>query len=411
MLIIGCGASGMFAALTAAKLGVKVTVLEKNEKAGKKLYITGKGRCNITNNSTIENYLNNIPVNPRFIMSALNAFGPQDTIAFFEENGVPVITERGNRVFPASNKSSDIIGAMNALMKRYDVEIVFGVNVKELKRVDYGFEAITDKGIYVGKTAILATGGVSYRATGSTGDGYRFAKEFGHTVIEPKGALVGVLADNTAELAGLTLKNVTASIVLEGKTLASEFGELLFTHIGLSGPVILTLSSHVNKYDAKLLTVAIDLKPALDAVMLDKRLLRDFSENINRKLSNSLGDLLPKALIPEVIKQSGLSGEETVNQITKEQRASIVATLKALKFPLKGFDDINNAIITSGGVNVKEINPKTMESKIVNGLFFAGEVIDVDALTGGYNLQIALSTGYAAAKSAAEKELQEVKND
>lgn len=406
MLVIGCGVSGMFAALTAARLGAKVTVLEKNEKAGKKLYITGKGRCNITNSSALEDYLDNIPVNPRFMISALTAFGALETMEFFDSNNVPLVVERGNRVFPASGKSSDIIGAIYKALIRFGANVLFNTEVKSLKRSENGYEAITDKGTFADKTVIIATGGISYRATGSTGDGYRFAKEFNHTIIEPKGGLVGLLADGTAKLAGLSLKNVTASIVRGGKTLASRFGELLFTHRGLSGPIILTLSSLVNRLDASSLTVVIDLKPALDASTLDKRVIRDFSENINRKLCNSLDGLLPKSLIPELINQSGLDGSEVINQITKEQRAALVAALKGLRFPLNGFDNIDNAIITSGGVSVKEIDPKTMESKIAKNLYFAGEVIDVDALTGGYNLQIALSTGYVAAKSAAEKELQ-----
>lgn len=404
MLVIGCGAAGMFAAIAAAENGSKVTILEKNEKAGKKIYITGKGRCNITNNSPIESYFKNIINNPKFLMSALNAYGPYDTIEFFENNKVKLTTERGNRVFPLSGKSSDIIRALQNKLNSLGVEIKFNTSVKELSYENNRFRVVADNCEITSDTLIIATGGVSYKSTGSTGDGYEFAKKLGHSVVEPKGGLVGMLCDNTSTLSGLTLKNVDVGVYSGNKLIATEFGELLFTHIGLSGPTVLSLSSKVNRVKTDDLHVKIDLKPALDTIMLDKRVLRDFGANNNKMLVNSLNDLLPKSLISEVIKQSGLKESVVVNQITKEQRAKLVEALKGLIYKIKGFDDINNAIITSGGVCVKEINPKTMESKLIKGLYFAGEIIDVDALTGGYNLQIALATGYVAGISAANYE-------
>ncbi|NCA67206.1 MAG: NAD(P)/FAD-dependent oxidoreductase [Clostridia bacterium] len=404
MLVIGGGAAGMLAALIGARQGATVTILERNEKLGKKLYITGKGRCNITNSCPKEDFFKNVTNNPRFIMSALNTFSSEDTINLFEQLRVPLVIERGNRVFPSSNKSSDIINALLRELVREGVEVKYSTRVKSIYKDGNEFVVITDNGAYRSMTVVLATGGVTYKATGSTGDGYEFAKTFGHSIVPLKGSLIGVITDNTSALSGLTLKNVGVTAVLNDKCIASEFGELLFTHIGLSGPTILSLSSLINRFATDNLYIKIDLKPALDNLALDKRVLRDFTANVNKKLVNSLDELLPKSLIAEVIKQSGLSGDIVVNQMTKEQRTALIDTLKGLKYKIKAFDDINNAIITSGGICVKEINPKTMESKLVKGLYFAGEIIDVDAFTGGFNLQIALSTGYVAGESAAYAE-------
>ena len=406
--VIGGGAAGLIAAGTAAYLGADVTLFEKNKRLGTKLMITGKGRCNVTSNSPIETVLSNIPTNPRFMYAALNAFSTTDTMDLFENLGVPLKTERGARVFPVSDKASDIVNALKSYISGVNVinqrviKILTDCNeVRGVCTVDengkpyeYGFDKV-----------IVCTGGVSYPRTGSTGDGYRLAKELGHSVVAPTPSLVPLEADKSvcAAMSGLSLKNVELKITdkQSGKAVYSEFGEMLFAHFGITGPVVLSASAHLkpmirNKYRA-----SIDLKPALDEKTLDTRLLSDFSKYTNKNFSNSLSDLLPQKMIPVFIKKSGIDPYKKVNEITKEERRTLVELFKSFSFDIYGFRPIDEAIITSGGINVKEISPKDMQSKIVHGLYFAGEVIDVDAYTGGFNLQIAFSTGYLAGTSAA----------
>jgi len=402
--VIGGGAAGMMAAYYAAINGAEVTLYERNDNCGKKLNITGKGRCNLTNLCDIQTFLQNVPVNPRFLYKALNNLTPEDTMTVFESLGVPLKVERGRRVFPVSDRAADITAAMYNACTSAGVKVIHnrvrGINVKdgvfEGVRLSGGREAAFD-------ACIVATGGASYPKTGSDGDGYRFAKEAGHSIVPLKPSLVPLCAAGSLckRLMGLSLKNVKTSFYSkEDKLLYSEQGEMLFTHFGISGPLVLSASAHLG--DAAGVKVQIDLKPALDFETLDKRLLRDFEENRNRDFCNSLGALLPQKMIEPFIQMTGVDGRKKVNSITKEERYVILKTLKEMKFPLSRFRPIEEAIVTSGGVNTKEILPGRMESKIHPGLYFAGEVIDVDAYTGGFNLQIAFSTGYLAGKSAAE---------
>jgi len=406
VIIIGGGPAGIMAALTCAKQGEKVTLLEKNEKTCKKLYITGKGRCNLTNTAEGEDFFVNIVNNQKFLMSSFHTFDNKALMKYFiEELRVPLVVERGGRVFPESQKSADITDALRNELKRQRIIIKCDFEVKNIKKVEDKFFVSNDFSTLEGDKVIIATGGITYPMTGSTGDGYEFAKSFNHTVITPCGALVGLKCDSSIDLAGLTLKNIQVSITdKNGKVLAKEFGEMLFTHTGISGPTVLTLSSRINRQVSEKLYVKIDLKPALDTTTLDMRLQREFESNHTKQLSNILLSLCPKSLVAEIIKKSNLKGDILGNQITKSQRAILVETFKNLTYTLKGLEDISGAIITSGGINTKEINPKTMESKLVKGLHFAGEVIDIDALTGGFNLQIAFSTGYTAGYYAAQKE-------
>lgn len=402
VVVIGGGGAGLIASITASKEGNDVILLEKNEKIGKKLFITGKGRCNVTNFCDVQDFLNNVVTNSKFLYGALNSFSPYDTYAFFEENGTRLKIERGNRVFPESDKSSDIIKCFEKVLNEENVEVHLKANVTDIL-IENG-KAIGV--IYNGKKLfcdkiILATGGISYSATGSTGDGFKFAKKMGHNITKLVGGLNAIICkgDFYPSLAGLSLKNVTLNAYENEKLISSEFGELLFTHNGISGPITLTTVSKINKLNTNTIKLFLDLKPALSLETLDNRLLRDFSENINKQFKNSLNELLPKKLIPLVIENSGISGEKEVNQITAKERNKLAETIKNFPLIFNKFEDIERAIITSGGIDVKEINPKTMESKIINNLFFAGEIIDVDALTGGYNLQIAFSTGYLAGKN------------
>lgn len=397
--VVGGGAAGMMAACTASELGVRVLLLEKNDKMGKKLAITGKGRCNVTNDCDFETLLANVPTNSKFLFAAFREFTTADTKEFFESRGVPLKTERGNRVFPQSDKASDIVGALVNACKLAGVTIK-RAEVSSIMKDGEAFTISCGEKKYRSSKVIICTGGVSYRACGSTGDGYEFARSFGHTIIEPKASLVPLTSGDLIceECMGLSLKNVNVTLRDGKKTIYSEQGEMLFTHFGVSGPVILSASAHIRKFP---ITMSIDLKPALDEKTLDARLLRDFEKNKNKEFKNSLGELLPKKLIDIIVFRSGIDGDKRVNEITKEERRRLLVLLKDLSFTITGTRPVNEAIITSGGIKCSEINPSTMESKLCDGLYFAGEIIDVDAYTGGFNLQIAFSTAVKAAKSAA----------
>ena len=454
IIVIGGGAAGMFAAIQAGYAGAKVLMLEPNDRLGKKLLITGKGRCNLTNNCPWQEVLKNVPRNARFLYSALSGFTPEDAITFFESHGCETKTERGNRVFPVSDRSASVLDALKTALGYAGVEIV-RARAKEILTVGGGVPDApnpsqtetpgssrtptptaaritgvrTDKGDFYAPAVILATGGKSYPATGSTGDGYRLAKALGHSIVPPVGSLVPLVEDGgfCAKMQGLALKNVNvrlfeavgggvlnapnpsrtetlgpswtpAPTLPTGKPVFEEFGELLFTHFGLSGPVILSASAHMEP--GKVYIIDIDLKPALDEEKLDARILRDFAESKNRSFENALSGLYPKTMIPVIVARSGIPGETKVNSVTKEQRRALLELTKHFTVKISGLRPVEEAIITSGGVATREIDPKTMESKLIPGLYFAGEVIDVDAYTGGFNLQIAWSTAYAAANAA-----------
>ena len=405
IIVIGGGAAGLMAAGTAAENGAQVTLLETNEKVGRKLFITGKGRCNVCNNCDTQGVLQNVPVNPRFLYSALGCFSPADVMAFFESRGVPLKTERGNRVFPVSDKSADIIDALFTWIKHTGVKIVHET-AEELELADGRVTGVRAGGrVWTADRVIVATGGVSYPQTGSTGDGYRFAKQAGHAIVPPNGSLVPLVTPGGCEaLMGLSLRNVQVTVFENNKKIWSDFGEMLFTHFGLSGPLILSASAHMRHFGSKGYHIEIDLKPALDEKTLDRRLLGDFDKHKNSDFINALGDLLPRKIIPAVVRMSEIDPRAKVNGITKAQRAALLHTLKHFLVVVSGKRPIAEAIITSGGVSVKEVNPKTMESKKCAGLYFAGEVLDVDAYTGGFNLQIAWSTGRLAGLSAAQQE-------
>lgn len=404
VVVIGGGAAGMMAAITAARKGMHVTLIEKNEKLGKKLFITGKGRCNITNAGDSEDLFNSIVTNKKFMYSSLNGFSNYDVLGFFDELGLPIKIERGNRVFPESDHSSDVIAALNKELRRQKVDVRLNTTVKDIIVKDnIACGVITVFGNVEEKVdadyVIVATGGNSYQSTGSTGDGYKFARKLGHDVTSILPALVPftVKEEWEADLQGLSLKNISITVYDGQKELYNDFGEMLFTHFGVSGPVILSASSFVaGKLKNKNLKLVIDLKPALSFEQLDERILRDFDEEKNKSFKNSLDKLLPKKLIPIVVMLSEIDGNKKVNEITRAERQRLVKLLKEFELTLTGLRGFNEAIITQGGVNVKEINPTTMESKLVKHLLFAGEVLDVDAVTGGFNLQIAWSTGYAA---------------
>ena len=405
-IIIGGGAAGLMAAVTAADMGKSVLLFEKNPRVGRKLLITGKGRCNVTNNCTREEFFANIPTNSRFLYSAYSAFSCEDTMNFFEYGGVALKTERGNRVFPVSDRAEDIVIAFErAIKERSDRITVKNAKVTEIltETDEEGKKHVTgvaaEGKTYSAPSVLIATGGRSYPKTGSDGDGFRFAKALGHKVTPLRPSLVPMVSEESwcAEAMGLSLKNVTLTLKdSDGKTLFSEMGEMLFTHFGVSGPLVLSASGHIRKMERGRYKLFIDLKPALDEKTLDARLQRDFSENSNREFRNSLGKLLPAKLIPVIVKLSGIDGDKKVNQISRSERMALMELLKKLPVTIKDFRSIDEAIVTGGGVCINEINPKTMESKLICGLYFAGEVIDVDAYTGGFNLQIAFSTGYAA---------------
>ena len=470
VIVIGGGAAGMFAAIQAGYAGAKVLLLEPNDRLGRKLLITGKGRCNLTNNCPWQEVLKNVPRNPRFLYSALSGFTPEDAISFFESHGCETKTERGNQVFPVTDKSASVLEALKTALDYAGVEIV-RTRAREIltesaagavtgrpqpaeaspvchseqseesaspipkslslqgKAMNAGLRVVgvhTDKGDFFAPAVILATGGKSYPATGSTGDGYRMAKALGHSIVPPVGSLVPLVEEGPwcAQMQGLALKNVNVRLYEapadpavgtsiacprtsdarpytqeRGKPVFEEFGELLFTHFGLSGPVILSASAHMEQ--GKVYIIEIDLKPALDEEKLDARILRDFADSKNRSFENALSGLYPKTMIPVMVARSGIPGDTKVNAVTREQRRALLELTKHFTVKISGLRPVEEAIITSGGVSTKEIDPKTMESKLVSGLYFAGEVIDVDAYTGGFNLQIAWSTAYAAANAAA----------
>lgn len=402
-VIIGAGASGLIAGAECAKLGNEVVIVEKMQRAGRKLMITGKGRCNVTNACfDIEELIQNVPTNPRFLYSAFSTFMPYDTIALIEDMGVPTKIERGNRVFPVSDKSVDIVDALVDNAKQSGAKIIQGT-AKAFELEDNRIKAIileNGEKIYADSFAIC-TGGKSYPLTGSTGDGYTLAESVGHTVTELRPSLIPLVCSNNfiPRLQGLSLRNIAIKVFDGDKQIYDDFGEMLFTHFGVSGPVILSASAHMKNPKEHSYKLYIDLKPALDYKTLDKRLQRDFAENNNKDFINSLSALLPNKIIPIIVGLSGIAPSTKCNQITKEQRTGLVNLLKNFKLDVTDFRPIEEAIVTSGGINVKEINPKTMQSKIIDNLYFAGEVIDVDAYTGGFNLQIAFSTGYLAGQN------------
>ena len=403
--VIGAGAAGLMAAGTAAQQGACVLLFEHNEKVGRKIAITGKGRCNVTNNCDQAEFLTHIPQNPRFLYSALGAFSVQDTMQFFEKLGVPLKTERGNRVFPVSDKALDIVDALYGWIRRCGVTVVH----EEVTKVCTSPDGTTVTGVMAGgrlrsaDAVIIATGGKSYPLTGSTGDGYRFAQELGHKVTPIRASLVPLVCPGKTcpRLQGLSLRNVSLTIFENNKKLHEGFGEMLFTHFGISGPLVLSASAHMRKWDKVTYRAEIDLKPALDEATLDKRILSDFSEQKNADFRNSLNKLLPRKLIPIVVERTGIDPHTKVNAVTKQERRALIHTLKHFSLDISALRPVEDAIITSGGVSVREIVPKTMESKKVSELYFAGEVIDVDGYTGGFNLQVAWSTGYLAGYSAA----------
>lgn len=409
VIVIGGGAAGMLAAQAAAEAGARVTLLEKNEKLGKKLFITGKGRCNLTNAADMQTVMANVMSNPRFLYSAFSEFTNRDIMKRVEDNGCPLKTERGSRVFPVSDHSSDVIAALERGLRKAGVRWELGTDAAEILTEEGKVTGVktADGKKYAADAVILATGGLSYATTGSDGKGHKIAASLGHRVTDMYPSLVPLVVkeQGAAEMQGLSLKNIEIAVYDGKKEKYREFGEMLFTHFGVSGPVILSASAVIGPLlRKKELKLCIDLKPALTEEQLDQRILRDFSENLNRELRNSLSALLPAKMIPEVIAQSGIAPERRVHDITREERAALVRALKKLTFTLIGLRGYNEAVITKGGVSVKEVNPSTMESKKVQGLYFAGELLDLDAMTGGFNLQIAWSTGYLAGKSAAAEE-------
>ena len=400
-VVIGGGPAGLISAYFNALSGNETVLIEKNEKLGKKLYISGKGRCNVTNDCTEEEFLENVVSNPKFLMGAIYRFSPEKFMEFLEKK-VPLKTERGNRVYPLSDKASDITKCLETYLKEVGVKILLSEKVLSINQKDGQIYSVTTEFEEIScEKVIVCTGGVSYTATGSTGDGFAFAKALGHTIVEPKPALCGInlKGDFYKSLQGISLKNVKLSVFRGNKELFSDFGEMLFTHFGISGPIVLSASSYINRCNLSDITLKLDLKPALSFEQLDARVLRDFDKYKNKQLKNSLDDLLLKGLIPIIISASGNKGEVKNNEFKAENRKKLIETIKGFEMKPASLRDINEAIVTAGGVSVKEINPKTMESKLVKGLFFAGEVIDVDALTGGYNITIAASTGYVAGNS------------
>lgn len=405
VIVAGGGAAGMMAAIAAAENGHSVQIFEQNEKLGKKIYITGKGRCNVTNACEVDKLIENVVSNPKFLYSAFYEFTNEQTMRFIEDAGCPLKIERGERVFPVSDHASDVTAALERLLKKQNVRVRLRAKVQSLLWEDgrvLGVLLQKNQEKVLADAVIVATGGLSYPGTGSTGDGYLMAKQTGHTVTECRPSLVPFEIKETwcKDLQGLSLKNVRLTLLCDGKRIYEEFGEMLFTHFGISGPLVLFASSFYGKCKKKdSVFVSIDLKPALSAEQLDKRILRDFEENLNRQFKNALGKLFPAKIIPVMIKKSGIDPEKKIHEVTKEERQALVRAAKNLKMQVSGLRGFTEAIITQGGVTVKEINPSTMESKLMSGLYFAGEVLDLDALTGGFNLQIAWSTGYLAGRS------------
>ena len=402
VIVIGGGAGGMLAGITASRNGNEIILLEKNEKLGKKIYITGKGRCNLSNFCDINDFLKNVVNNPKFLMSSIYAFSPRATYDFFEDNGLKLKVERGNRVFPESDNASDVTKTLEKLLISSGVDVSLNTTVTDIL-VENGIVkgVLTDKGKILADKVLVSTGGISYPATGSTGDGYKFAKKCGHSIIPTKASLCGIelYGNDFLELQGLSLKNVQINCVLNGKSLYNDFGEMLFTHFGISGPIVLSASALLNNYTNHNVEILIDLKPALEPSVIEKRLLNEFSIDGNKQISSIIRGYVPSTLVSLIIKKAGLSPNKKCAEITKTERQNIINTLKGLQVTFKKLRPIEEAIVTSGGVNVKEINPKTMESKLCKGLYFAGEVLDVDCFTGGFNLQTAFSTGYLAGQN------------
>ena len=395
--VIGAGASGMMASIVLARGGADVALVEKNEKFGKKLYITGKGRCNLTNDCELDDMFANVVHGEKFLRSSLYGFTPQDTMAFFEDSGLKLVVERGNRVFPFSQKSSDVIKTLQIEIANLKVKTYLGTEVKEIKKNADGFKVVTPWESLECDKVVVATGGMSYPSTGSTGDGYAFARAFGLKIVEPRQALVPIIVkQNVSALQGISLKNVNLCAIDEnGKEIASEFGEMLFTNRGLSGPIALTISSYINRKQN--VRLSLDLKPALDEITLDKRILRDFDERKNQDIKNVTRALLPERLNAYVLKCANIAESKKVNEITKQERAKLVETIKNLRFDVSSLAPFSEAIVTAGGVDLKGLKP-TCECKDVEGLYFVGETIDVDALTGGFNLQLAFATAVCAAR-------------
>ena len=404
--VIGGGAAGMMAAISAARNGACVTLIERNDRCGKKLRITGKGRCNVTNACDTREFLNHVPTNPRFLYSALNAFSTDDTIVFFEDAGVPLKVERGRRVFPVSDRADDIVAALIKKLKECGVSVVRGRAEELIVSDGRAVGCLVNGEVIEADAVIVATGGKSYPGTGSDGDGYALAKSVGHTVTPTLPSLVPLTSKSKIcpSLQGLSLKNVSLSVTdtVTGKCVYDDFGEMMFTHFGMTGPMILSASAHLPAMSAGRYEAHINLKPALDARSLDARILSDFAKYSNKDFINALSDLLPMKLIPVAVGLSGIDAHKKVNSVTREERAALCSVISDLRVRIDGFRPIAEAIITKGGVDTRGIDPKTMESKLCTGLYFAGEVIDVDAYTGGYNLQIAFSTGFLAGQSAAE---------
>ena len=406
IVVIGGGAAGMMAAISAAERGAQVTLLEPNERLGKKLNITGKGRCNVTNNCSMEELMANIPCNGKFLYSAFSRFNSQDTMAFFEALGVPLRTERGNRVFPQSDSAFDISDALRHRMRKLSVRWVRDRAVSVETSEDGAVCAVAgEKERYAADAAIIATGGMSYPGTGSTGDGYRMAEALGHTIVEPRGSLVPLESDDgdCGKMQGLALKNVELTAFnKKNKAVFREFGEMLFTHFGVSGPLVLSASAHLRHWQREQYRLVIDLKPALDEQKLEARILRDLTEQSNRDFEKIVAGLVPHSMVDVVLGKLGISGELKAHSVTREQRRALVELLKKFPVSVTGPRSVREAIVTSGGVKVGEVQPATMESKKISGLYFAGEVLDVDAYTGGFNLQIAWATGRTAGICAAE---------
>lgn len=407
LAVIGGGAAGMMCAAAAAERGVRVTLFEPNRQLGRKVRITGKGRCNVTNNCEIKEFMANIPGDGRFLYSAINRFPPGETMRFFEGLGVPLKTERGNRVFPVSDNANDVANALARYCQALGVDVV-QAQVKDIETADGAVKAVVTG---AGKTDCCAvavcTGGLSYPLTGSNGAGLRFAQKLGHTIVPARPSLVPLESEDAycAEMQGFALKNVVLSAYEDGKLIYKEQGEMLFTHFGVSGPLVLSASAHMRKMGKAAYRLEIDLKPALDEKKLDARLLRDFGKYANREFKNALSELAGKTMIPVLVRLSGIPEDTKVNNITREQRMRLLHLFKAFPVSVSGTRPIDEAIVTAGGVSTREVNPRTMESKLVKGLYFAGEVLDLDAYTGGFNLQIAWSTGYVAGKSVLKDEI------
>lgn len=406
LVVIGGGAAGMMCAYNAAQRGMSVVLVDPNRQLGRKVRITGKGRCNVTNNCDIKEFMRNIPGDGRFLYSALNRFSPADTIAFFESHGLPLKTERGNRVFPVSDNANDVAGLMARLCERSGVTLIRSTAKKILTEGGAVSAVVTEEGTIACRAAAVCTGGLSYPLTGSNGAGYRFARELGHTVTETRPSLVPLESEDDccAQMQGFSLKNVTLSAYEDERLIYKELGEMLFTHFGVSGPLVLSASSHMRNFGRAKYRLEMDLKPALDEKKLDARILRDFEKYSNKEFKNALADLAGHTMIPVLVRLSGIPEDTKVNSITREQRMRLLRLFKAFPVSVSGTRPIDEAIVTAGGVSTKEIDPRTMGSKLVQGLYFAGEVLDLDGYTGGFNLQIAWSTGFVAGNSVLKEE-------